>query len=1023
MTKNARTLAALALLLLPFCAPRAEAQERGDRFDFYARGPYRAQVPRPQSILRYDVGDFHTNYAMMERVVAAVAAAAPDRVRVFDIGPTNEYRMQHVVAVSAPENIARLDEIRSNLKRLADPRTLPEAEARRLASTTPVALWMQYTIHGNESASFEAMMQVLYQLAASDEPATLDILRNSVALINVCANPDGHERFVTWYNSFGLGDPNPSAAEHDEPWSVYGRVNRYRFDLNRDNIAASQVETRNMQRAFLEWNPQVAVDHHGQPSQFFFPPAALPVNPNLPPEQTERWLTAFGRANAAQFDRRNWDFYVRDIFDLFYPGYWDSWPALNGATGMTYETDSGGWKGLRWRRDDDTIVTMRSGIAKHFVASLTTLATAASNREARLRDFYEFKRTAVEEGRTGRVRRFVILPGRDPGRAAELVENLLRAGVEVRQATAPFRSARAHDYSGKDSPAAARDFPAGAYVVDLAQPQKRMAKALLEVHTPLDAAFEREQLARFARNERRGRGGLKEEYGFYDVTAWSLPLAFGVDAFWTEDDAAVGATPVTLESPANTYANISWLTNAPPAGEAFGGGKVSLLDRPDEPSGRPEESLRAAGFDAPMAPRVAGITRGGVTGRAQIAYVIPYERNGAASLVFRLLREGFKLAVATKPLSAGGRDWPRGTVVARVSRNPETLHERVAALARETGVDVTAVGTGFPETGETGVGSETVVSLRRPKIIVAADEPVSTTGYGAMWWTFDRMGVDFTPMTIDAIKRARLDEYNVIILPDGSAGRYFAAFGKGGVDALRGWVERGGTLVLVKGAAVFGALKDVNLTSARLVGSDDDEQKPDAGAAAESKPTPGPTPAGEDAAAAGASAQDAQRRGRRPTQASTSTPEQAEVSAAQTEKMEGAAPDLPPIASPSARPGRVPEAVPGAVMRATLDRRTPLTYGYEQDTLPVLVDSAYFFRPSKEGTNAVVFPTDAARPLHVAGFVWPTTEQLLRGTSYVIDEPAGRGHVVLFAEDPNFRAIWRSTTRLFFNSFLFQPIF
>ncbi len=133
----------------------------------------------------------------------------------------------------------------------------------------------------------------------------------------------------------------------------------------------------------------------------------------------------------------------------------------------------------------------------------------------------------------------------------------------------------------------------------------------------------------------------------------------------------------------------------------------------------------------------------------------------------RLLREGFKLAVSTKTLNAGGRDWPRGTVVARVSRNPDSLHERIAALARETGVDVTAVSTGFPETGETGVGSETVVSLRRPKIIVAADEPVSTTGYGAMWWTFDRMGVDFTPMTIDAIKSTKLDNYNVIILPDG----------------------------------------------------------------------------------------------------------------------------------------------------------------------------------------------------------------------------------------------------------------
>ncbi|HEX8557110.1 MAG TPA: M14 family zinc carboxypeptidase [Pyrinomonadaceae bacterium] len=1017
MTKNARTHAALGLLLLLSLCPAAAAQERADRFDFYGRGPYRQQTPRPQSLLRYDVGDFHTNYAMMERVVAAIAAAAPDRVRVFDIGLTNEHRMQHLVAVSAPENIARLDEIKANLKRLSDPRGLAPEEARRIASQTPVALWMQYTIHGNESASFEAMMQVLYQLAASEEPATLDILRNSVALINVCANPDGHERFVTWYNSFGVGDPEPSAAEHDEPWSVYGRVNRYRFDLNRDNIATSQVETRNMQRAFLEWNPQVAVDHHGQPSQFFFPPAALPVNPNLPPGQTERWLTAFGRANAAQFDQRNWDFYVRDIFDLFYPGYWDSWPALNGATGMTYETDSGGWKGLRWRRDDETVVTMRSGIAKHFVASLTTLATAAANREERLRDFYEFKRTAVEEGRTGRVRRFVILPGGDPGRAAELVENLLRAGIEVSRATAPFRSARAHDYTGKDSPAAARDFPAGAYVVDLAQPQKRLAKALLEVHTPQDDAFQREQLARFSRNERRGRGGLKEEYGFYDVTAWSLPLAFGVEAFWTEDAGEVGGEQVRLELPAGVEANISWLLNSN-ASELSGGPKPTPAVEGFTPApGRLLTPLNAPRY-------VSGVPGGGVTGRAQVAYVIPYQTNGAASLVFRLLREGFRLAVSTRTLNAGGRDWPRGTVVARVSRNPETLHERVAQLARETGVDVAAVGTGFPETGETGVGSETVVSLRRPKIIVAADEPVSTTGYGAMWWTFDRMGVDFTPMTIDAIKRARLDNYNVIILPDGSAGGYFSRFGKAGVETLRGWVERGGTLVLVKGSAVFGALKDVNFTSARLVGSDEDEQKGGDAPAGEARPAATPTP--EDAAGANTAQTNAQRRGRREAQAATSTPEQAEISsasAAQTEKMEGAAPDLPPIASPSARPGRVPEAVPGAIMRATLDRRAPLTYGYEQATLPVLVDSAYFFRPSKEGTNAVVFSGEAARPLHVAGFIWPTTEQLLRGTAYVIDEPTGRGHVVLFAEDPNFRAIWRSTTRLFFNSFLFQPIF
>jgi hypothetical protein len=397
-----------------------------------------------------------------------------------------------------------------------------------------------------------------------------------------------------------------------------------------------------------------------------------------------------------------------------------------------------------------------------------------------------------------------------------LVENLLRAGVEVRRAAAPFRALRAHDYSSKDSPAAARDFPAGAYVVDLAQPAKRIAKALLEVHTPQDDAFQREQLARFARNERRGRGGAKEEYGFYDITSWSLPLAFGVEAFWTEDDAQVQGEPLVLSMPMFRFTEE---------------GRASMTEVLKGPMPKAEPVPLAMPV---MLKSGEAIASGGVTGRAQIAYIIPYETNGAASLVFRLLREGFKLAVSTKTLNAGGRDWPRGTVVARVSRNPETLHQRIAELARDTGVTVTAVGTGFPDTGETGVGSETVVSLRRPKIVVAADDPVSTTGYGAMWWTFDRMGVDFTPMTIDSIKSTRLDNYNVIILPDGSAGGYFSRFGKGGVEALRGWVERGGTLVLVKGAAVFGALKDVSFTSARLVGSDEDDQKPEAGG--EAKP-------------------------------------------------------------------------------------------------------------------------------------------------------------------------------------------
>ncbi|HZH33764.1 MAG TPA: M14 family zinc carboxypeptidase [Pyrinomonadaceae bacterium] len=928
------------------------AQLEEPKFDFYTRPPYRENVPRPQSILRYDVGDFHTTYSQMERVIEGIAKAAPDRVRVFDIGTTNEYRMQHLVAISSPENIARLDQIKANIARLADPRGLAPAEANQIAANTPVIVWLAYTIHGNESASFETMMQVAYHLAASEEPATQEMLKNSVALILTGENPDGHERFATWYNSVGIGNADRNAIEHREPWSVWGRYNRYRFDLNRDNIAATQKETKNMQTAFFEWNPQILVDHHGQTSQYHFPPAALPINPNLPQPQTNKWLDAFGRANAAQFDQRQWDFYVRDIFDLFYPGYWDSFPSLAGATGMTYETDGGGFKGFRWTRDDGTIATLRGAIAKHYVASLTTLATAATNRESRLRDFYEFKRTGMEEGRTDPMRYIVIDGSRDYNKTREIAEILHRAKIEVRRAGGSFQAARVRGYDDRTAAAQNRNFPAGSLIIDLAQPNKRLAKALLEPDTPQDRAFVNAQMEKYRRNEFRGKSQPKEEYGFYDVTAWNLPMAFGVDAYFTAD--------------APNISNSVLVT---------------------------EESLRQPRADLPS------------TRRAQIAYIVPYEQDDAAAFAYRLLKEGFRVSVSTRPLNALNTNFPRGSFVVRVTRNTEAVHGRVAALARELDLKVYATDTGFQETGDTGVGSENVLPLKLPKIAILADEGVDQTSYGSIWWMLDRNKIEHTPMTAGALRRGALNDYNVLILPDGSSSTY-----SGILNNLKDWINRGGTVIAVKGAAVAAALKDVNLTSARLVGSDEDTEPPAQADLNESKrdnaeaapsPSPSPTP-----------------RNRRNNASPEPTPNPTPTTE-KSDKQDFAAPTLPPIASPSANAGKLPEGVPGAIMRGTIDRTSWLTYGVEQDNLPVLLASGYFFRLSKEGTNAVVFEREPKRALTLSGFVWEgNTERLLKGTAYIIDEPVGRGHVILFAEEPFFRGIFRSTSRIFFNSLL-----
>jgi hypothetical protein len=649
------------VLIMLLAAP---AVARGQEFSFYEHGPYRESVPRPSSLLGYEPGEFHTDYGNMLRVTDAIAAAAVDRVRIVPYGRSTEGRPLRLIIVSSPANIARLDEIQANVRRLRDPRSTSAAQAAEIAAATPAIGWLNYANDGNETAAFEAAIMVVYQLAAAEGEMTRAILENTVVVINPAHNPESHARHVEWYNAFAVGDSAHGALEHDAPWGMSTNNNHYQIDLNRDALAISQRETQAIVQAHHDWSPQVFVDHHGQTTQYFMPPPMLPVNPSLPKDWVLRWTDVYGRGNAAAFDRYGWNYFVRDVFDLHYPGYWDSWPSLNGAIGMTYETDGGGYRGYAWVRDDGTVLTFADGIAKHFAASLATMSTLAENREAILLDYHEFFRSGMNQFAASKPwKRFVITPGSDPERAARLVEILLRDGVEVRVASESFGSGAAHDYMGGG--AVRRDFPAGSYVIDLAQPQARLVDALLAPDAEIDPEFVERQAERRARNALRGAKVPKEWYQFYDITGWSLPLSFGVDAYWLESAGQVSAPPLQVEFDERAAA---W---RPPA--RLGARDLDLLP----------EALRS------------GIDGGVRGGRARTAYAFRYDRDASARLAFALLKEGFKVAAAARPMRAAGTTYPRGTLVLRVNRNPETLHERIDALARRFGVPVDAVNTGY----------------------------------------------------------------------------------------------------------------------------------------------------------------------------------------------------------------------------------------------------------------------------------------------------------------------------------------
>jgi hypothetical protein len=885
-------------------------------FSFYARGPYRPNVPRPDSLLGYRVGDIQTQFAFQERVLLAIAAAAPDRIRVEEIGRTTEHRTQRLFIVSAPENIQRLDAIRADLARLSDPRAISVADADALAQRVPAVVWINESVHGNESPGFEAAMHTLYQLAASDEPATVAALRNVILVLNPSTNPDGHERFAAWYNSIQVGSPEPMALEYSEPWSIQGRFNHYRFDMNRDVMTTTQREAQNLLRGAMRWHPMVAVDQHGYTYSFFFPPTARPMNANLGGD-FQKWMEIFGRGNANAFDQFGWMYYSRDVFDFYGPFYWDSWPSLTGAIGMTYETDCG-W-GVRTRREDGTMCTFRAAIAKHFVAALATIETTSGRKTDRVRDWVKFRREAVEEGRTLTMKRVVLAPGKDPARAASLVATLLRNGIEVKRATEAFSAPRAHAFA--DDAVSNKRFDAGAYVIDLAQPHGRVARSILEPAPTLDTMFARLQIERFQRNQRRGTNVPREGYEFYDVTAWSLPVTFGVDAWWTEDLGAVAG---------------------------------SLVTQADAPS-----------------------TFGGVTPQAQArsAYLFTSERNGAPRLAYKLLAAGYRVALSARPLEVGGRKFPRGTYVVRVARSDSTVHRSVNQFARESGVDVVGVNTAFAESEQFGIGGEAMWDLRVPTIALVGDEGVGQTSYGAAWFVLEqRYGIPFTPVATRFLASGDLSRFNVIIIPDGSAATLNRVLGNDGAANVKSWVQKGGTLITMGAASQWAARENVALTSSRAVGAD---AKPDSTANAK-----------VDTSAAG------QRR---------------------------AAEDLLAVTSPSATSG-APASLPGAHFDAVLDRTHWLTSGFEDQRLTAMLDGSTFLSLSKDGANVAVFPKTGR--LHRAGFVWPeNTERLLRNSALLIEEPTGGGHVVLFANEPWFRAWWHALDRLVLNAIVLGPAF
>lgn len=667
---------------------------------------YDASIPKPEDVIGHRIGTRHTTPDQVVSYFEAVAAVS-NRITLQRHGRTYEGRPLIHATVTSPSNHGRLEQIRlANVKLVEDPNSVSDSDLESM----PAIFYAGYSIHGNEATGTEAAVLFLYHLAAGKGPAVEQALENTVILLDPMFNPDGRDRFADWVNRYrgAVATTDTQDMEHREPWPG-GRTNHYFFDLNRDWLPAQQVESQGRLEVFHSWKPQVLTDHHemGAGSTFFFQPG-IPsrTNPNTPARNQE--LTGMiGEYHAEILDSYGALYYTQQSFDDFYYGKGSTYPDINGAIGILFEQASS--RALETATDAG-VLTYAYGVRNQFAASLSSLKAIGELRVELLkhqRDFYKevpnFAKALPISG--------YLISTESRHRATLLAEILERHKIKM------------YDID-KDLSINGKTFRKGASMyVPLDQTQGRLLKGMMETSDTFTDSL------------------------FYDVSSWTLPLAFNLD-----------------------YVEV------PKSRGSIRGAELSKND------------VRSTG-------RVIG-------GRASYAYVVEWGEYYLPKALNEMLAAGVRMKVMHEPFSSivdgAAYNFPRGSVIIPVHQqgvDAATIHALVASKSADEALTFRSVSTGLTPIGP-DLGSDSAVYLPEPSVAILAEGRQSSSVVGEAWQVLsEHLRMPVSLVSEERIGSIDLTRYNVIV----------ASGSVENTDAIKGWVRSGGVLITLGGATSWAA--------------------------------------------------------------------------------------------------------------------------------------------------------------------------------------------------------------------------
>ena len=666
------------------------------------------KIQSPSEFLGYKLGDQFTPHHRVVEYYKYLASVSKN-VQLQEYGKTNEGRPLLLAFVGSDSNINRLEDIRKNNLNLAGINDQSSAPAIKAAtSQQPIVVWLSYNVHGNESVSTEASLQTIYELLNSANQQTKTWLKNTLVVIDPCLNPDGRERYVNFYNPIRnlVPDALPFSREHMEPWPG-GRANHYYFDLNRDWAWQSQIESQQRMAVFNKWLPQVHVDFHeqGVDEPYYFAPAAEPYHQDISNWQRE-FQTIIGKNNARYFDEKGWMYFTKERFDLLYPSYGDTYPIYNGSVGMTFEQGGSGRAGLAIINSEGDTLTLKDRIDHHFTTGLSTVEASSKNALRALDEFRNY--FASSKSKPPGDYKSYIIRGDNTEKLKSLATLLQRNGIEFGYGSA--KGVQGFNYfSGKTENVKVNKTD---MVISAHQPKSVLLKVLFEPNT------------------------FVSDSATYDITAWSLPYAYGLQAFASKE--SLNPLMSTLEV---QNSNISSLSNP-------------------------------------------------------VAYVANWNSVADVKFLAELLSKNIRVRYSEIPFESGGNKFNAGSLI--IARNGNSslnggFEKVVTDLANKSGVALQPISSAFVDKGA-DLGSDKVRYIRKPKVVVVSGEAASSLAFGEIWHFFEQQ-INYPVSVIRSqdLSRIELSGIDVLILPNGN-------YSDLGNDKMLQWIRGGGKLIAMDAA-------------------------------------------------------------------------------------------------------------------------------------------------------------------------------------------------------------------------------